>query len=36
MILLATSKVFRWEMFEDPQERVTIEQIYAVASDYLS
>jgi WD40 repeat protein len=35
-LLLATSKIFKWNLKEDPETRILIEQQHAVARDYLS
>jgi hypothetical protein len=35
-MLLATSKVFRWDLKEDTPTRIMIEQQHAVARDFLS
>lgn len=35
IMLLSTSKVFRWDLKEDTQTRIIIEQQHAVARDFL-
>jgi hypothetical protein len=35
VLLLATSKIFRWNVLEDKKSRISIEQQHTVAQDFL-